>query len=55
MFGAGSQGVNVLGIGKFNPAGYLIDPTGPLSARIVAASSASESLLTLLVIKQADF
>ena len=36
MFGAGSQGVNVLGIGKFNPAGYLIDPTkGPLSARIV--------------------
>ena len=37
MFGANAQGVNI-GLGRFNPAGYLIDPLkGPVSTRVLGA------------------
>jgi len=36
MFG-GSQGTNVLGLGRLNPKGYLLDPTkGPVTGRVLA-------------------
>ena len=37
MFG-GTKGTNVLGLGKINPSGYLVDPLkGPLTGRIMSS------------------
>lgn len=37
MFGANAQGVNI-GLGRFNPQGYLVDPLkGPVSTRVLGA------------------